>query len=44
MTYQHDQKRKPIVPEDTTRLSDDPFKRIEQLKRKPRQSREESWS
>ncbi len=44
MTYQSDQKRKPHVPEEKHQLSDDPYKRMEQLRRKPRQSREENWS
>lgn len=44
MTYQHDQKRKPIVPEEKNQLSDDPYKRMEQLRRRPRQTREENWS
>ncbi len=43
-TYRADQQRRPFVPADNSKLSEDPFKRMEQLRRKPRSSREESWS
>ncbi len=45
MTYRNDgQRRKPFVPETTKDDEDDPYKRLERVRRKPKLNREEKWS